>query len=153
MYYSLLSLKMISFVLFPQALQPSMNFIISELVYCPARKFFWCHFLLLSMKVAWGNPRRLVTALCTHSPQSPPSSLKRPHFNIIKMKKWRARHSWHYCYLLIQQIIFLEKMINFVDSVWSLKLLSTQHILLNLLKCLKIHNKTQVRMNSALVTH
>jgi len=33
MYYSLLSLKMISFVLFPQASQPSMNFNISELVY------------------------------------------------------------------------------------------------------------------------
>ena len=32
MYYSL-SLKMISFVLFPQASQPSMNFNISELVY------------------------------------------------------------------------------------------------------------------------
>ena len=34
MYYSfILSLKMISFVLFPQASQPSMNFIISESVY------------------------------------------------------------------------------------------------------------------------
>ena len=33
MYHSLLSLKMISFVLFPQASQPSMNFNISELVY------------------------------------------------------------------------------------------------------------------------
>ena len=32
-YYSLLSLKMISFVLFPEASQPSMNFNISELVY------------------------------------------------------------------------------------------------------------------------
>ena len=32
MYYSLLSLKMISFVLFRQALQPSMNLSISELV-------------------------------------------------------------------------------------------------------------------------
>ena len=34
MYYSLLSLKMISFVLLPQASQPSMNFNQSELVYC-----------------------------------------------------------------------------------------------------------------------
>ena len=33
MYHSLLSLKMISFVLFPQASQPSMNLSISELVY------------------------------------------------------------------------------------------------------------------------
>ena len=33
MYYSLLSLKMISFALFPQASQPSMNFNISKLVY------------------------------------------------------------------------------------------------------------------------
>ena len=33
MYYSLLSLKMISFVFFPQAMQPSMNFNISQLVY------------------------------------------------------------------------------------------------------------------------
>ena len=33
MYYSLISLKMISFVLFPQAWQPNMNFNISELVY------------------------------------------------------------------------------------------------------------------------
>ena len=33
MYYSLLSHKMISFVLFPQASQPSMNFNISESVY------------------------------------------------------------------------------------------------------------------------
>ena len=33
MYYSLLSLKMISLVLFLQASQPSMNFNISELVY------------------------------------------------------------------------------------------------------------------------
>ena len=33
MYYSFLSLKMISFVLFPQALEPSMNFNISKLVY------------------------------------------------------------------------------------------------------------------------
>ena len=32
MYYSLLSLKMISFVLFPQTSQPRMNFSISELV-------------------------------------------------------------------------------------------------------------------------
>ena len=40
MYYLLLSLKMISFVLFPQASLPSMNLNISELVYlgdfCPA---------------------------------------------------------------------------------------------------------------------
>ena len=36
MYYSMLSLKMISFVLFPQASQPSMNFNISKLVYCMA---------------------------------------------------------------------------------------------------------------------
>ena len=34
MYYLLLSLKMIYFPLFPQASQPSMNFNISELVYC-----------------------------------------------------------------------------------------------------------------------
>ena len=34
MYYSLLSLKIISFVLFPQASQLSMNFNTSELVYC-----------------------------------------------------------------------------------------------------------------------
>ena len=34
MYYSLLSLTMISFVLFPQASRPSINFDISELVYC-----------------------------------------------------------------------------------------------------------------------
>ena len=34
MYYSLLSLKIISFVLFLQASQPSINFNISELVYC-----------------------------------------------------------------------------------------------------------------------
>ena len=33
MYYLLLSLKMVSFVLFPQASLPSMNFNISELVY------------------------------------------------------------------------------------------------------------------------
>ena len=33
MYYSLLNLKMISFVLFPQASKPSKNFDISELVY------------------------------------------------------------------------------------------------------------------------
>ena len=33
MYYLLLSLKMISFVLFPQASLPSMNLNISELVY------------------------------------------------------------------------------------------------------------------------
>ena len=33
MYHSLLSLKMISFILFPQASQPSMNLNISELVY------------------------------------------------------------------------------------------------------------------------
>ena len=33
MYYLLQSLKMISFVLFPQASLPSMNFNISELVY------------------------------------------------------------------------------------------------------------------------
>ena len=33
MYYSLLSLEMISLVLFPQASQPSINFHISELVY------------------------------------------------------------------------------------------------------------------------
>ena len=32
-YHSLLSLKMISFVLFPQASQPSMNYKILELVY------------------------------------------------------------------------------------------------------------------------
>ena len=32
MYYSLLTLKMISFVLFPQASQPRMNFNISKLV-------------------------------------------------------------------------------------------------------------------------
>ena len=32
MYYSLLSLKMISFVLFPQASEPSINFNISKLV-------------------------------------------------------------------------------------------------------------------------
>ena len=32
MYYSLLSLKMISFVLFPQATQPSLNFNVSELI-------------------------------------------------------------------------------------------------------------------------
>ena len=37
-YYSLLSLKVISFVLFPQASQPSINFNISELVYCNDRK-------------------------------------------------------------------------------------------------------------------
>ena len=34
MYYSLLNLKMISYVLFPQASQPGMNFDISELVNC-----------------------------------------------------------------------------------------------------------------------
>ena len=33
MYYLLLSLKIISFVLFPQASQPRMNFHLSELVY------------------------------------------------------------------------------------------------------------------------
>ena len=35
MYYSLLSLKMTFFVLYPQALQPSMNFNISKLIYSP----------------------------------------------------------------------------------------------------------------------
>ena len=34
MYYSFLSLKMISFVLIPHASQPRMNFNISKLVYC-----------------------------------------------------------------------------------------------------------------------
>ena len=113
------------------------------------RSSFGSSFFLSPMKVAGGNPWPLVTALCTHSP--PPA----PHLKglISISSKWWTTQSWHYCYLLIQQIIFLEKMINFIDSVWSLKLLSTQHILLYLLKCLKIHNKTQVRMNSALFTH
>ena len=149
MYYSLLSLRMISFVLFPKALQPSMNFNISELVYCPARKFFWFQFLF----VPYESSRRKSLAL-SDSPVYPlPTPV--PHLEglISISSKWWTRQSWHYCYLLIQQIIFLEKMINFIDSVWSLKLLSTQHILLYLLKCLKNHNKTQVRMNSALVTN
>ena len=149
MYYSLLSLRMISFVLFPKALQPSMNFNISELVYCPARKFFWFQFLF----VPYESSRRKSLTL-SDSPVYPlPTPV--PHLEglISISSKWWTRQSWHYCYLLIQQIIFLEKMINFIDSVWSLKLLSTQHILLYLLKCLKNHNKTQVRMNSALVTN
>ena len=149
MYYSLLSLRMISFVLFPKALQPSMNFNISELVYCPARKFFWFQFLF----VPYESSRRKSLTL-SDSPVYPlPTPI--PHLEglISISSKWWTRQSWHYCYLLIQQIIFLEKMINFIDSVWSLKLLSTQHILLYLLKCLKNHNKTQVRMNSALVTN
>ena len=39
MYYLLLSLKMISFVLFPQAWLPSMNLNISKLVYWEVRKY------------------------------------------------------------------------------------------------------------------
>ena len=149
MYYSLLSLKMISLVLFPSALQPSMNFIISELVYCPARKFFWFQFLFVPDESSQRKSLAL-TDSPVHPIPPPP-----PHLEglILVLSKWRTGQSWHYCYLLIQQIIFLEKMINFVDSVWSLKLLSTQHILLYLLKCLEIHNKTQVRMNSALLTN
>ena len=38
-YYSLLSLKVIPFVLIPQASQPSMNFNISELVYCYLKRW------------------------------------------------------------------------------------------------------------------
>ena len=40
MNYSLLNLKTISLVLFPQASQPSMNFNISQLVYCMCPKFY-----------------------------------------------------------------------------------------------------------------
>ena len=39
MYFLLLSLKVISFVLFPQASQPSMNFNISELAICTMASF------------------------------------------------------------------------------------------------------------------
>ena len=122
------------------------------LFYCPARKFFWFQFLFVPYESSRRkSPAPLVTALSTHSP---PPTTPNPIEGLISISsKWWTRQSWHYCYLLIQQIIFLEKMINFVDSVWSLKFLSTQHILLYLFKCLKIHNKTQVRMNSALVTH
>ena len=77
MYYSLLSLKMTSFVLFPQASRPSMNFIISELVYCPARKFFWFQFLFVPYQSSRWNPQPLVTALCTHYPTPTPTPL--PH--------------------------------------------------------------------------
>ena len=44
---------------------------------------FGAIFLSFSMKVAGGNPRPSVTALCTHSPPPP---LTRSHFSIIKMK-------------------------------------------------------------------
>ena len=59
---------MISFVLFPHALQPSMNFIIIGIDIVKLGGSFGAIFLLFSMKVARGNPRPLVTALCTHSP-------------------------------------------------------------------------------------
>ena len=66
------SLKMISFALFPQALKPSMNFIISELFYCPARKFFWFQFLFVPYESSRRkSPAPLVTALSTHFPPPP----------------------------------------------------------------------------------
>ena len=52
MYYSSLSLKMISFVLFPHALQPSMNFNISEFVYC------WSH---IPPQIGRGTITRLIS--------------------------------------------------------------------------------------------
>ena len=77
------SLKMISFALFPQALKPSMNFIIIRIAIVKLGGSFGAIFLSFSMKVAGGNPRPSVTALCTHSPPPP---LTRSHFSIIKMK-------------------------------------------------------------------
>ena len=86
---------MISFVLFPQALQPSMNFIIIGIDIVKLGGSFGAIFLSFSMKVARGNPRPLVTALCTHSPlpftykvsfQYYQNEEQDRDFSIIKMK-------------------------------------------------------------------
>ena len=57
-YYSLLSPKMISFVLFPQASQTSMNFDISRLIYWPVvlTCFFVCLFVLLPFNMIPCDP-------------------------------------------------------------------------------------------------
>ena len=61
MYYSLLSLKMTSFVLFPKG------------------SSFGSSFFLFPIKVAGGNPQPLVTALCTHYPTPTPTPTPLPH--------------------------------------------------------------------------